>query len=54
MPRLENEADFVSRIVDFDDWGIHPGVFLYYDRLWGPHSVDCFASFYNAQLPRFF
>ena len=55
IPRLENEkADFVSRIVDFDDWGIHPGVFQYYDRLWGQHSVDWFASFSNAQLPRFF
>ena len=23
------------------------------DSSWGPHTVDRFASFYNAQMPRF-
>ena len=55
IPRGENEqADFISRIIDFDDWKIDPHLFEYFDSLWGPHSVDCFASFYNAQIPRFF
>ena len=24
------------------------------DRLWGPHTVDCFANYYTTKLPRFF
>ena len=24
------------------------------NELWGPLNVDCFASYYNAKLPRFF
>ena len=41
IPRTENEgADYISRLVDFE--------------LWGPHTVDCFANYYTAKLPRFF
>ena len=55
IPRKENErADYISRIVDVDDWMVDPMLFQQLDALWGPHTVDCFASFYNAQLPRFF
>jgi hypothetical protein len=36
IPRTENErADFFSRIVDFDDWGISEDLFVYVDSLWG-------------------
>ena len=28
-------------------------IFEFCDKKWGPHSVDRFASFYNAKLPRF-
>ena len=55
LPRSRNErADYISRIVDFDDWKIDPAIYVYLDSLWGPHTVDCFASFYNSQTPRFF
>ena len=40
--------------MDVDDWMVDPMLFQQLDALWGPHTVDCFASFYNAQLPRFF
>jgi len=54
IPRTQNEqADSLSRIIDFDDWGIDPLLFARFDYLWGPHSIDRFASFYNTQLPRF-
>lgn len=54
IPRDENQfADYLSRIVDHDDWQINPLVFQMVDNLWGPHTVDRFASQYNAQLPRF-
>ena len=55
IPRTENErADYVSRLIDFDDWQITPEFFLRLEEVWGPHTVDCFANFYTAKLPRFF
>ena len=54
IPRDENQqADYLSRIVDYDDWQIHPEIFAQLDSDWGPHSIDRFASFHNTQLPRF-
>ena len=54
IPRsLNMRADFLSRIVDYDDWGVDPCILRALDASWGPHSVDCFASSYNALLPRF-
>ena len=42
--REENElADFVSRIVDYDDWQFHPELFQGLDGVWCPHSIDRFA-----------
>ena len=55
IPRSQNErADYISKIVDFDDWKLNPCFFDYVDGMWGPHTVDCFASFYNTQLCRYF
>ena len=55
IPRTENErADYISRLVDFDDWQITPDLFQSLEQLWGPHTVDCFANYYTARLPRFF
>ena len=54
LPREENElADFISRIVDYDDWQVNPELFYGLDGVWGPHSVDRFADDYNSHLPRF-
>ena len=54
IPREENQqADFISRIIDHDDWSVHPDIFQRLERMWGPHTVDQFASFFNTQLPRF-
>ena len=54
IPRELNErADFLSRIIDYDDWQLNPVVFSELEEAWGPHSVDRFASFHNCQLPRF-
>ena len=55
IPRTENEgADYISRLVDFDDWQITPDLFQSLEQLWGPHTVDCFANYYTAELPGFF
>ena len=55
IPRTENEkADYISRLRDFDDWQIMHDLFLSLEELWGRHTVDCFANYYTAKLPRFF
>ena len=54
IPRELNErADFISRIVDYDDWYLNPSVFAWLDAIWGPHTVDRFADHNNSQLPRY-
>ena len=54
VPRSQNLiADALSRIVDRDDWQLNPMVFQTIDAWWGPHTVDRFASYDNAQLNRF-
>jgi hypothetical protein len=54
IPRTQNEfADYVSRIVDYDDWGLSLNAFALVEERWGPHTVDRFANDYNSKLPRF-
>ena len=53
VPRSSNEqADYLSRIVDFDDWSVSPHSFRFLDLKWGPHSIDRFADEHNHLLPR--
>ena len=52
IPReLNARADYLSCIVDYDDWFLDPEIFAQIDARWGPHTVDRFASFHNAQVP---
>ena len=54
IPRSLNEyADTISRLVDYDDWSLDPHLFQMLDACWGPHSVDCFASPENKKVERF-
>ena len=54
VPRLENErADKLSRILDRDDWAVADHFFSFLDELWGTHTVDRFASYYNYKIARF-
>lgn len=46
-------ADKLSRELDNSDWSLNAKHFLMLNNLWGPHSIDRFASFTNAQLPRY-
>ena len=49
IPRSKNDiADYISRIVDFDDWQVSTDIFHRIDALWGPYAVDRFASDANA------
>jgi hypothetical protein len=54
IPRdLNQQADKLSRIQDRDDWSIDQKSFDYLDCVWGPHSIDRFASSTNARLVRY-
>ena len=55
IPRTElDRADFISRIIDVDDWQITISFFELLDYTWGPHTVDCFANFYNKKVNKFY
>ena len=54
VPREQNQrADYYSKLVDADDWMLSPQVFKELDKVWGPHTMDCFASHTTKQLHRF-
>ena len=51
LPRRQNaRADFFSKVIDFDNYSVHDDVFKQLHYLWGPHSIDRFASSYNAKV----
>lgn len=55
LPRTELErADYISRLIDVDDWQLSNTCFECLEEMWGPHSIDCFANFYNKKLSRFY
>ena len=54
IPRTQNEmADYLSKIVDFDDWKLNPRLFQIAEARWGAHSVDRFASHSNNMVALF-
>lgn len=54
IPRtLNDQADFLSKLVDHDDWSVSQEFFEFMNDLWGPFTVDRFASHSNTKLPRF-
>lgn len=55
IPRTKlDRADFISRIIDVDDWQITTSFFEFLDYTWGQHIVDCFANFYNTTDKKFY
>ena len=54
IPREENHlADYLSKVTDVDDWGIQPHIFQWVTTLWGPFTIDRFATWYNTKCNRF-
>lgn len=54
IPRSQNQvADSLSRGLDSDDWQIQTWVFISLDKVWGPHTIDRFASHMNTHCVRF-
>ena len=46
-------ADYLSRVLYRHEWQIHPALFHMLDQMWGPHTVDRFASEGTTLLPRY-
>lgn len=44
-------ADGLSRVHRKSEWMLHPRLFRWINRVWGPHTVDRFADYLTAQLP---
>lgn len=54
LPGVENgTADYLSRLPNKYEWKLHPNLFSYINKIWGPHSIDRFATLANTQLPVF-
>ena len=54
IPRsLNQKADSVSKFMDIDDWQITSEFFGLLEQYWGPHTIDCFANFYNTKIEDF-
>ena len=55
VPRNQNqEADDMSKQPDWDDWGVNPSIFRYFNSQHGQFTVDIFASNVTKQLPKFY
>ena len=54
LRRNENcEADEFSRVIEHDDWGIHPSWFAHICSKFGAVTVDRFADPFNTKTQRF-
>lgn len=46
-------ADELSRVIDYDDYGVSTEFFHFIDSMYGPHTIDRFANEYNTKLSRY-
>ena len=54
IPGIKNiRADRLSRSPDTHNWMLHPAIFDWINKRFGPLTIDRFATSLNAQLPRF-
>ena len=55
IPRNQNEkADYLSKVIHFDDWRVKDKYFQAVTAHWGLCTIDCFASCQNKKVPKFF
>ena len=50
---MNHEADRLSRLSSPYEWKLHPQLFKYLDQLYGPHTIDRFASMSTTQCKRY-
>jgi len=47
------QADYLSRLSSKYEWEIHPALFNYLDKIWGPHTLDRFGSQNTAKCRKY-
>jgi hypothetical protein len=50
---INTEADRLSRLSPQYEWTLNPNLFQVIDHMWGPHTIDRFASYSTSQLTRY-
>jgi hypothetical protein len=54
IPREANEAaDYLSKVADVDDWEVDQRIFNFLDKVYGPFSIDLFASHLSKKSDKF-
>lgn len=54
VPREQNtKVDYISKMIDHENWGFSDDFFAFIDKLWGSHSVYRFASSLNNKTEKF-
>lgn len=43
-------ADQLSRVKSSHEWELHPKMFKFVDSIWGPHTIDRFATWINHKV----
>ena len=51
---LNQQADYLSKVIDCNDWGLAVSIFNLLNQLWGPFEIDWFASEHNAKVAKFY
>ena len=55
IPRnLNTYADELSKIFDYDDWGISERIFNFFNIAWGEFTCDLFADSKNFKVKKYF
>ena len=49
--KLNTIPDFLSRYSSKYNWKLHPALFRYLDKVWGPHNMDRFACMASTMCP---
>ncbi len=50
---LNVQADTLSRLSSQYEWSLHQGVYDYLDTLWGPHTIDRFATMATSKCQKY-
>lgn len=51
---MNERADYLSKIVDYEDWKVKDEYFHATVSRWGLCTIDCFANCDNAKTPRYY
>lgn len=55
IPHGETEiANYLSKVVDYDDWSVKELYYRIAESLSGPFAIDCFANSAISKICRFF